>query len=279
MAARELRRELAQFWDAASKIWAGAWLLLLGPLMLLSTSVRDEWGVEIYFAWFFLGAAIALFVGRRPKRVCLYLGSQRVPIIIETADIFSGDGVKVIPVNEYFDGEVGDHVSIRSLHGQFIDRVCKRLPDRWDRILRDGLADVEPVRNVDRRSGRSDQYRIGTWCRVPDAGPGQEYILVALSRTDDATLQASADIDDLYCAVSAAVSAAKQCANGRPVDFPLMGAGLSRTNLSASELLGILLEALIREDRRGMITERIRVVLHPDALRRIDLREVNRRWQ
>ena len=277
LALRELRREVTLFWDVASKIWAGVWLLLLGPAMLLFTSLRDEWGVVIYFAWIILGAATALVLGRRPKRVCFYLGSRRVPIIIEAADIFSGDGVKIIPVNEYFDGEVGDHVSIRSLHGQFIDRVCKRLPDRWDRILRDGLAGVEPVGNVVRSSGRSDQYRIGTWCRVPDAGPGQEYILVALSRTDVSTLQASADIDDLYCAVSAAVSAAKQCANGRPVDFPLMGGGLSRTALSSSELLDILLEALIREDRRGMITERIRVVLAPDVLRCIDFRDVNRR--
>ena len=232
MALRELRREAALFWDVSSKIWAGLWLLLIGPAMLLFTSVRNEWGVVIYFAWIILGAVTALIVGRRPKRVCLYLGPERVPIIIEAGDIFSGDGVKIIPVNEYFDGEIGDHVSVNSLHGQFIDRVCKRLPEHWDRILRDGLAGVESVDKVERPSGRSDRYRVGTWCRVPDGGPSQEYILVALSRTDVSTLQASAGIDDLYCAVSAAVSAAKQCANGRPVDFPLMGGGLSRTRLA-----------------------------------------------
>ena len=254
-------------------------MLLLGPAMLLFTSVRDKWGVEVYFVWIFLGAVIALILGQRPKRVRLYLGSQRVPITIEAADIFSGNGVKIIPVNEFFDGEVGDHVSIHTLHGQFIDRVCKRLPDRWDRILQNGLAGVMPVGKVDRPTGRSDRYPIGTCCRVPDAGPCQEYILVALARTDVSTLQAKADIDDLYCAVSAAVSAAKQYANGRRVDFPLMGGGLSRTGRSPSELLDILLEALTREERRGMITQKIRVVLHPDALRRIDLRDVNRRWQ
>lgn len=279
LAVRELRREAALFWDVASKIWAGVWLLLLGPVMLMFTAIRDEWGVVIYFAWIIFGAVVALVVGRRPKHLRLYLGSRRVPIVIEAADIFSGDGVKIIPVNEYFDGEVGDHVSISSLHGQFIDRVCKRLPDRWDSILRVGLANVEPVDSVSRSSGRTDQYSIGTWCRVPDAGPGQEYILVALSRTDVYTLQATANIDDLYCAVAAAVSAAKQCANGRPVDFPLIGGGLSRTSLHASELLDILLEALIREDRRGMITEKIRIVLDPDVLRCVDLRDINRRWK
>ena len=89
MALRELRREAALLWDVASKIWAGVWLLLLGPAMLLFTSLRDEWGVVIYFAWIILGAATALVVGRRPKRVCLYLGPRRMPIVIEAADIFS----------------------------------------------------------------------------------------------------------------------------------------------------------------------------------------------
>ena len=42
-------------------------------------------------------------------------------IEIKFGDIFTAEGNVVIPVNEYFDGLLGDHVSERSLRGIFID--------------------------------------------------------------------------------------------------------------------------------------------------------------
>ena len=42
---------------------------------------------------------------------------------IRFGNVFQGAGVVVIPVNEYFDGELGDHVSEKSLHGRFIKEV------------------------------------------------------------------------------------------------------------------------------------------------------------
>ena len=118
----------------------------------------------------------------------------------DSGTFFEGPGVIVIPVNEYFDGELGDHVSETSLHGRLIKDVLAGQSKIFVDLASQALEGVTPEESgVERSSGSRDRYAIGTVARV-DLND-QRYLLAALSRTDLSSLKAS-------------------CHGTRPVDLP-----------------------------------------------------------
>ena len=153
---------------------------------------------------------------------------------IRFGNIFEGTGVVVIPVNEYFDGELGDHVSEKSLHGRFIKDVLAGQSKTFVELTSGALAGVTPEEpSVARASGRRTRYAIGTVARV-DLND-QRYLLVALSRTDLSTLKASATVHDLWACLAGVWKGIREYSNGQPVRIPLIGSGLSGTGLPPGE--------------------------------------------
>ena len=188
-----------------------------------------------------------------------------------------GAGVIVIPVNEYFDGELGDHVSERSLHGQFIKEVLAGQAKTFAELTSGSLTGVTPEeRSVTRPSGRRDRYAIGTVARV-DLNE-QRYLLVALSRTDLVTLKASATVQDLWICLAGIWKGIREYSNGRPVRIPLVGAGLSGTGLPPGNLIEVMVTSFLCSTKERKVADRVTLVLPPRVARSLDLNSIKRSW-
>ena len=130
--------------------------------------------------------------------------------------VFEDSEVVVISVNEYFDGDLGDHVSKKSLHGQFIRDVLGGQSQAFFNLTYEALKGVAPQEaDVARSSGRRDRYAIGTVARV-DVND-RRYLLVALTRTDLSTLKASATVEDLWICLAGAWKGIRDYSNGQSV--------------------------------------------------------------
>ncbi|MCY3818019.1 MAG: DUF6430 domain-containing protein [Gammaproteobacteria bacterium] len=196
---------------------------------------------------------------------------------IRCGDVFEGAGVAVIPVNEYFDGELGDHVSEESLHGRFIKDVLAGQAKTFADLTSEALAGVTPEeRGVRRPSGRRDRYAIGTVARV-DLNE-RRYLLVVLSRTDPVTLKAFATVQDLWTCFAGMWKGVRQYSNGRSVRIPLVGAGLSGTGLPPANLIEIMVTSFLCSTKERKVADRVTLVLRPGVARSVDLNSIKGSW-
>ena len=256
----------------------GALWLLLSPLGVWVPAAKPS-GITAYILFLFAGLAVACCKNRRKELVNIVIPETDSEITVEIGDIFEGKGLKFISVNEYFDCKLGDHVSEESLHGQFIKRVMKGDEDEWRRAVSSILPEscrVAP--DVERESGEKDQYKIGTIARMKSGGPEQEYILVALTRTNIESLKASAELKDVCACAEVICEAARRYAQGRRVDIPIIGSGLSNTGLPPARLLDILILFVVYYTQKQEIAKQIRIVVSDKLRGRLDLKETQRRW-
>ena len=123
-------------------------------------------GILGYAAIVFFSVVFGIWRCWPKNHIELQIPGSDSSIEITFGDIFKGGSVIVIPVNEYFDGLLGDHVSKKSLHGQFIKNVLGGQSDTFDRLTSNALKSVEPKEHVQRDSGRTSKYPIGTVAKV-----------------------------------------------------------------------------------------------------------------
>lgn len=197
-------------------------------------------------------------------------------IEITFGDIFEGDGITVIPVNEYFDGLLDDrHVSENSLHGKFIRDVLGGQSQSFYNLISPGLESI-PAKHVAREKGREKQYPIGTVARADTSD--SKFLLVALSRTDTETLKASATIHDLWDCLTGIWQGVRVYASGNSVKIPLFGSGLSGVGLPPKNLIELITTSFLDHTKKQKIADKITMVL-PSRLRgKIDLVAIKRSW-
>lgn len=193
-------------------------------------------------------------------------------LCIEFGDIWEKTGCIAIQVNEYFDSQIGDHVSPNSLHGQFIQKVLRSQSADFDLYVARALENV-PYETVARTSGNPKKYKIGTTASI-DIGP-QRYLLFAFAKTDITTLKASASVHELWDALAGLWQSVTIRNNGYPVSMPLVGGGLSGVGLPAKNLLQILMTSFSYYTKKQKITSRLTIVLPKSLSKEIDLRELN----
>ena len=198
-------------------------------------------------------------------------------IAVKFGDIFAGEGIPVIPVNEYFDGELGDRVSERSLHGQFIRDVLGGQSNSFFDLTSKALEGTVPEKvGVPRSGDRRDRYAIGTTVRV-DVNR-RRYLLTVLAHTDVETMKASANVHDLWVCLSGLWRGIRNHSNGRPVNVPLIGSGLSGTGLPPGELLQVIMTSFLCHTKENKIGDDVTVVLPRHLASQLDLSGIKRSW-
>ena len=196
---------------------------------------------------------------------------------IRFGNIFEGPGVIVIPVNEYFDGELGDHVSEKSLHGRFIKDVLAGQSRTFVDLTSRALEGVTPAESaVTRPSGRRDRYAIGTVAAV-DLND-KRYLLAALSRTDLSSLKASASVHDLWNCLAGIWKGVREYSNGNPVRVPLIGSGLSGIGLPPGNLIEIIVTSYLCYTKERKVADRMVLVLPRRLAKSVDLNGIKRSW-
>ena len=266
----------------------GPFLLVVHAFVAFSVAWTMTEAVYHFFSWsplksekWFLAITIASFIYSilkiwRPGRVVIALPMSNVSIEIAFGDIFVQDGVVAIPVNEFFDSELGLPVSPKSLHGTFILRGFGGEGDAFDRQIKDRLrGKVAGV--VKRRQGKSERYAIGTSAIVESAG--RRYIAFAFTEVDVATAKAKANVPQMFLALAGLWRDARAELGGDVLNLPLVGSGLSGVGLPARDLINIIILSFIDETKRQVIAHKLRIVLGWDCLSDVDLRDVKRFWE
>ena len=266
-------RYAADFSKGALVAYGACWLAI-ESVSAFFPSLKPE-GLVWYCPLWGLAVVWGLRCAWPTKRIEFQIPGSDSSFEIRTGNIFEGTGVVVIPVNEYFDGELGDHVSENSLHGQFIRDVLGGHSQTFFEQTSKALAGVVPQeKSVDRPSGRCDRYAIGTVARV-DVN-NQRYLLVALSHTDQLSLKASATVHDLWACLAGVWKGVREYSNGRAVRIPLIGSGLSGIGLPSGNLIEILVTSFLYHTKERKVADKVTLVLLAGFASRLDLKSIKR---
>lgn len=170
--------------------------------------------VAVAFAFLTAVAAATSYLRSRDG-LNLVIGENEVEVVV--GDIFTCDGVRVIPFDEYYDIQVDDKVISRnSLNGIFIERYAD-----WE-TLQQTIAEVQP-----------------SFAGAPEAVDGRiRYPLGTVKAYDDYALLAFTHMDEAYCARLGRGQYENCLRNmwadlnriyaGRRVVLPLLGSGITR---------------------------------------------------
>lgn len=252
----------------------GVFWIVIGSLSFYFDNFKPE-GACWYAAIVFVSAVIGLLRCWPRKHVKLQVPASDSLIEIRFGNIFNSEGVIVIPVNEYFDGLLGDHVSENSLHGTFIKDVLGGQSSAFFELTSAALESVE-AEEVERKSGRNKKYPIGTVASL-DVNENR-FLLAALSRTDIETLKASATVHELWDCLAGIWWAVRTYSNGNYVSIPLLGSGLSGVGLPPKNLVELILTSFLYYTKKEKITDKVTLVLHTKLKREIDLETIKRSW-
>ena len=237
-------------------------------------NIKPE-GAYWYAAIVLPSIAVGLWKCWPRGHVKLQIPASDSSIDITFGDIFEGVGVVIIPVNEYFDGSLGDHVSENTLHGRFIKNILGGQSDAFYDLTGTALQSVvsEEVR---RTSGRDAKYPIGTVACV-DINETR-FLLAALSRTDPETLKASATVHELWDCLAGIWQGVRNSSNGNCVKVPLLGSGLSGVGLPSQNIIDIIVTSFLYYTKKQKIADKVTLVLPPRLKGEIDLVAIKRSW-
>ena len=142
--------------------------------------------------------------------VKLQIPASDSSIEITFGDIFEGVGVVIIPVNEYFDGSLGDHVSENTLHGRFIKNILGGQSDAFYDLTSTAL---QSVVSEEVREKVEETLSIQLEVACVDINETR-FLLAALSRTDPETLKASATVHELWDCLAGIWQGVRNSSNG-----------------------------------------------------------------
>ncbi len=190
---------------------------------------------------------------------------------INCGDLFSQDGFKVIPFNEYFDTIVDEKIiSSSSLNGIFINKKLNTNISSLDNFMIENTDNDDVIeRNVIRKfGGKNVKFKLSTTFIV------NEYILTAFSKFDEynkAVLTMPEYIEFLINFWDRVNRVYAQ----KSVSVPIFGSGITRIkehkNISDEDLLKIMLWTFKLSEMKFKYPAKLSIIIHKDKIENIDL--------
>ena len=233
-------------------------------------------GIGCYLILVFVGVLIACIRAYQHRSISLKIGHSNTTVTVLFGDLFDRKGHLAIPVNEFFDSELGLPVSAKSLHGIVINKFFGGHPASFDQLVTTDLA-TTLGQDIQRAGGKSRRYPIGTTASIKTNS--HQFLLFALSTTDLGTFKASATVPDLVKAFEGLCARARVVLGGEKLIVPLVGSGLSSIGLPANQLLQLILIVLVNETKKSQFALDIEVVIHTDRFDEVDLRLIENIWR
>jgi len=187
----------------ARRHWKGLlWRALKDTLMLLSVLIASysallsfassSSAMEVFFSnannWLFHKGFVFLlifviyiiFIVKNWPRMRAIYHDERTDtnIIIEYADIFKQEGLKVIHTVDTFDTELDRIISRRSLNGAFLS-LCEKHKTDLPSLLNRSLSIVQETETDSTLPGNKTRYPLGTTCAL--TVNDQPYVLVSFA--------------------------------------------------------------------------------------------------
>ncbi len=224
-----------------------------------------------------LGIIAGLFRLFQPSRIEFTAAGSGLKFEIKSGNFFDETGHIAIPVNDFFDTEIGIPVSATTIHGQFIQRFYGTDEAKARREIDAALRKVSAVGQVDPAAGkRSTRYAVGQTCSL--GLQGRTAVLVALTSTDASTRQVSASLEQYVGALNCLWAAVRACCNHQTISVPLMGGGPARLDLPPHQLADLIVMTAVREHRKQAVASKIVLVLRKEDLAKVDVFQLKRRY-
>ena len=271
------------WWDVAESVFAA---LAATFLLVESYEVVSDNNVTLPFSQFLLAVIVLGFAfflingwfirGFLRRQIEIKNHGCGTTINIKFGDLFSENGWKAIGVNDFFDSIVDeDLVSSKSLHGQTIETYWYNRRNDWQNQIDSSLKDISS-RTESRPKGNLKRYPIGTTGYAKTGN--NQFLFVALGRTDAANNVTTANAETLIRAVRGMLEKARAICSYQPLSIPLMGSGLARVGIKNSVLLDLIIAAVLEETREAKVTGEITIVLPKDKEGQINLKNHSRNW-
>lgn len=215
-------------------------------------------GVVLLIASAFWGICFLLF---KKKKVRLSI-NKRTKLLIHYGDLFNENGIRVIPVNEYFDTHLGDGIiAPNTIHGKFLARLKPHITELKN-IIDAQLAFKEtlpPNRKRTLVEGLPQKrYPLGTTIRITINN--QTYLLVAVTQFN-ANEHVEVDDSEYMGIMQKMFSSVEQLNDAQIVNIPLIGGGQAGFNYSNMQLLNMMAQAACLTDRLTVVNG-INIILH-----------------
>lgn len=253
-----------------------AFLGLLGFFISFSDVISYISDSADFLSKLSIGFTIVIFISIFffMKQVIFILSNERVKVIglnaghnvyVQYGDIFSSGEVLnpadkrivVIAVNRCFDTIVdNDLVSEKTLHGIAMKRLYDNqtyTQDSLNEVIEKQLElqnklETESISKNAKRKGNLTRYPAGTVVEVDNPNDNILYFFLALS-TFDENLKASTNDEEYLIALLRLLQHIDARSQGMPVVLPLIGGGLTRTNINEGDILNEMIQLMkIKKD-------------------------------
>jgi hypothetical protein len=262
-------RLISSIFLAYSALWT-----LIESLAFFNPTLKLQ-GFNSYLILGIISVVIGLWRVYQPKHISIKINTSDTTLNIYYGDIFKSEGYIAIAANEFFDSELGDPVSEKSLHGMVIKKYFGGHPESFDRAISKDLLNCR-YEEIKRNRGNTKKFPIETTAKI--TANDKKFLLFALCHTDIETFKASSDLATMVTALNGLFSKARNCTGGESLILPLVGSGISGVGLPATQLLQLIVLTLIDETKRKQICKQIDLVIHESRFEEIDIEAIKLQW-
>ncbi len=270
---RRWRTGLTQAFGVAGAIW------LVTEILTRASAPMNDWltanGNSYLFGVLIVSAIWFATYSYEPRTISFQVPTTSSFISIKFGNIFDEQSDWLIGVNEFFDGQLGQVVAPKSVHGQFISTVFSGDETRFRSAVSSALSGIAGKPTA-RKIGPSEAFEIGTTAVLPN-GKHQAF-LVVMSHTDHVTHKASSTVPLVWDALKGALQTVRNHGNGQPISMPLIGNGLSNVNIEPQHLLRLITLALVDFGRKVGLPGHVSIVVPDACFEQLDIREIRRDW-
>lgn len=209
----------------------------------------------------FLYAYLKMFC--KKKKLELEI-NKRTRLYVQKENLMDANGVKVIPVNEYFDTHNGDGIiNPSSLHGKFISLFDGRIHELEQKV-KNQLSQIQPLPSNRQRTMvpglPQKRYPLGTCIRIADNE--DTYMLVAITRFDE-NEHVDVATEEYPEIIRKMFNGIEHLQDGKPIYLPLIGSGISGYQLTNMQLLDTLVQMAHNADHLA-VTQGIHICIYDD---------------
>ncbi|HDV6326107.1 TPA: hypothetical protein RJR39_002161 [Burkholderia cenocepacia] len=206
------------------------------------------------------------------REISIDIEGSSVNII--SGDIFKQSGLKAIAFNEYLDTQVDNIIISRaSLNGIFIESQLNEPVTKLDDYIENFQFDDGDIleTNVQRRTGKTTRYRLGTICVYND------FLLTAFARFD-AKNQANLTMPEYLEFLINFWDKVNKVYAQQSVSATIFGSGITRIKghrtISDEDLLKIMLWTFRISEMRFKYPAKLTIVIHESKIDQINLLDI-----
>lgn len=218
-----------------------------------------------------------------PKKNITLDINKRTKLTIKQGNILDADGLKIIPVNEYFDTHLGDGIiNENSIHGQFLSLYKARITELRQKID-EQLNFLAPLPNIRERTIVSglpnNRYPLGSCVRIKI--DNSSYLLIAVTRFNKYE-HVEVSTEEFPEIIRKMFNGIEQLHDGMSVYLPLVGNGISGYELTDMQIIYVIVQAANMANKLSLTNGIYLYVFSKEQMKSINLNVVKylyNRWK